>query len=90
MKGKGFKQQDSCFNCKHCLFIHEFEESSSLFCHIDKSERPPSGSVAMDEQRKSYEKPEFQEFQDKWDEWYIPRAVNSSSICEEWQKSANR
>jgi len=92
MRGKGFKQQDSCLNCVHCLFINEYDEGHDLYCNIDKSERPPSGSVFEGESfyhdRNDCENDYagVRLLQKKWDEWAKPRAVNESSICAEWVK----
>lgn len=86
-----YKNQNCCHNCKHVFIKSEYDEGDDYYCHEDKSERPPCGSVFMkeaflwDEKDKRTSKKERMERWDKWEKWKTKREVKSFGICDKWE-----
>lgn len=100
MKSNSYRVQDGCWNCKKVFVRSEYDEEREYFCHVDKSERPPCGSVAMEEcycyspggeyTFKKYdrlEKKSRRRFYRRWEEWAGPRHVKKFGICDEHVQS---
>jgi hypothetical protein len=79
---ESYKPQNGCHNCKHKFVMTEWDEPPELFCHIDNSERPLCGSVAMDETPRPFSKKQ----QKEWDLWAAQHYVEPWGSCEEWTK----
>lgn len=96
MKPESYREvQYKCRNCKHCLVMHEYDEPDQYYCHIDGSDRPKCGSVAMDENiwdityENEAEKEQAHELAMKeeaiWDKWAKSHKVDASGTCDEWE-----
>lgn len=99
MRPDSYKVQNGCYNCAKVFRMSEYDEPNVYFCHIDGSERPKCGSVAMEEDAEDipYEgdnitkewcgrNREFKSKQwDLWDAWAAPREVASWGICDNWE-----
>lgn len=87
---KGYKVQDGCYNCKHCFVMREHDAEKEFYCHIDGSERPPCGSVAMDEWHHTlYQRDQKYEAIHKWDEWAKQHKVDGCGKCDDWERRGN-
>ena len=82
---KNYKEVDTCYSCRFCVVIEEYDSSNRYFCNQDKSKRPLSGSVLM----KEYEKTTSEALviaRDKFEEWAEDRIVDEYGICDEWKE----
>ena len=92
MIGKNHRQQNSCATCAHCTMIYEYDQERELYCHIDKSERPSSGSVMMREHEPTREINRdkrlalSEKIRTEWRKWTEIRSVKESDVCDEWLK----
>ena len=77
-----YREQGGCHNCQHVVVIYDYDEPNRLFCNVDKSKRPPCGSVGMRENWVQYQRypDEAREAQRKaqwraWRQWIDGRMV---------------
>jgi len=47
--------QNGCHDCAKVFKMPEFDSEAEFFCHRDKSPRPTSGSIALDEGHTSFD-----------------------------------
>lgn len=84
--------QDSCENCQHACIISEIDSEADIYCNKDRSERPLSGSVLMDESHFMLDgtkinrlHPQYRINSDAWDKWSENRKVNRRGMCHDWE-----
>jgi hypothetical protein len=80
----GYKMQDGCHNCKHCVRIAEYDCETVLFCGFNAPPRPKSGSVLMGEGffiRMDTPDEEVNAIEKAWDDWAKPRMVSAQGTC---------
>ena len=84
-----YRVQNGCHNCEFVFRFAEYDERDThccreeytYYCHIDGSDRPPSGSVAMGEYSVIKNGKDFFDVYDKWDGWCGGRGVEAGGIC---------
>ena len=78
MVPKSYRKQNCCEVCKYVFKYCDYGGELDFFCHIDKSDRPPCGSVAMKEYSDNFYKDGRYE---KWDKWASSHRVSGNGVC---------
>lgn len=76
---ESYRSQNGCHNCKHVYERVDYDTTTNngdYYCTFDGSERPHSGSVAL-ESDKGFDPV-------KWYEWGDSHFVQPAGICAEW------
>jgi len=84
-KPKSYIEQEGCHSCEHCFCMVTCDDGNVYFCDIEGEDRPPCGSVAMDEdfcRGKSMD--EIGAALDAWDTWENGKLVIAWGRCNEW------
>lgn len=84
--GENYRKIDCCSCCGLVEAIYDYDEAPKYFCNRDKSIRPRSGSVGMDEFDCDSESEEDNMYE-KWEEWKEDRDVDAGCICDSFQRS---
>lgn len=92
-KPTSYIQQEGCYSCDLCFISFEHDEYRHFYCTFEAQERPPCGSVAMDEYYgdmveqaiglAGYSKA-IRKLDDAWLEWSKDKEVKSWGHCGEW------
>ena len=83
-----YQKLECCVNCKHVFVEKEYDEDNTYFCHLDGSERPPCGSVAMGEYHDFGigNKSEYVKASHRWEKWSQEREVVAWGKCSNYEK----
>ncbi len=92
--------KNPCYSCKHVFVKYEHEEGPWYYCHIDKSERPLCGSVAMHEKHFPDDDEAFKKFDigvedikagnekyQAYDKWYFGEYRKISGAWDKWAET---
>ena len=81
-----YQELDCCVNCKHVFVKQEYDDGEEYFCHLDGSERPLCGSVAMGESICLGDESEYVKASHKWEKWSQEREVVAWGKCSNYEK----
>ena len=77
---ESYRQQDGCWNCKHCYPIYKTDDGMFYYCGLNGEERP---------ERLDYEQCEPDEYFERTEkiyEWEDGRSVSESGKCDMWKE----
>ena len=92
-----YRVQNGCRDCRHCARICEYDDGNTYYCAYGAPERPPCGSVAMEESFSERGVEPLLEREDRelarieaWAEWSEGREVAAWGTCGHWEHDKER
>lgn len=85
---KDYCRLPTCETCEHVFVNEDYDEEDEYYCHIDKSDRPQSGSMAMGENGWDYTGTQVRQLSDiiaEWTPWAESHAVHSNGYCSKYK-----
>ena len=80
-----YVEPNRCATCTNVFVVTDYDSSPEYYCHVDKSERPKCGSVAMGEVLNYTNGKEISRLEMRmWDEWSDARRVDPSGCCKQY------